>query len=130
MKAFHLPPSAVLTHSKSTTTDQPEASDQIGFVPTTSICSTRRSQASHPKSDRRLKTDCLVPVSDRPRIVRIPELSARLGLRVSSLYVLIARGALPRPKPIVPGGRAVGWDSEVIEAWFFARKGASAEVVQ
>jgi prophage regulatory protein len=130
MKTTHLPPLAVLSHSQSTIQDQPEASGQIGFVPTTSICSTRRSQASHPKSDRRLKTDCLVPVSDRPRIVRIPELSARLGLSVSSLYVLIARGALPRPKPIVPGGRAVGWDSEVIEAWFFARKGASAEVVQ
>ena len=129
MKAFHLPPSAVLTHSKSTTSDQPEASGQIGFVPTTSICSTRRSQAIHP-SDRKLKTHCLVPVNDRPRIVRIPELSARLGLSVSSLYVLIAKGALPNPKPIVPGGRAVGWDSKVIEAWFSARDEASAEVEQ
>jgi prophage regulatory protein len=130
METTYLPPSAVLTHSKSKTRDQPETSAQVGVVPTTSICSTRRSQASHPKSDGRLKTDCSVPVSDRPRIVRIPELSARLGLSVSSIYALIAKAALPKPKPIVPGGRAVGWDSEVIEAWFFARKGASAEVVQ
>ena len=130
METTHLSPLAALSHSQLTIQDQPEASGQIGFVPTTSICSTRRSQASHPKSDRRLKTHCLVPVNDRPRIVRIPELSARLGLSVSSIYALIAKAALPKPKPIVPGGRAVGWDSEVIEAWFFARKGASAEVVQ
>ena len=69
-------------------------------------------------------------VNDRQRIVRMPELSARLGLSVSSVYALISRSALPKPKPIVPGGRAVGWDSEVIDAWFSARKGSCSEVEQ
>ena len=68
--------------------------------------------------------------NDRRRIVRMPELSARLGLSVSSVYVLISRSALPKPKPIVPGGRAVGWDSEVIDAWLSARKGSCSEVGQ
>ena len=68
--------------------------------------------------------------NDRRRIVRMPELSARLGLSVSSVYVLISRSALPKPKPIVPGGRAVGWDSEAIDAWFSARKGSRSEVDQ
>jgi prophage regulatory protein len=54
----------------------------------------------------------------------MPELSARLGLSLSSIYVLIAKGTLPKPKPILSGGRAVGWDSEVIEAWLSARDGA------
>ena len=68
--------------------------------------------------------------NDRRRIVRMPELSARLGLSVSSVYVLISRSALPKPKPIVPGGRAVGWDSGAIDAWFLARTGSRSEVDQ
>lgn len=130
MKTSHLPPSVVLTHSKSRTCDQPETSALDGVVPTTSIGSARRSQVSRPKSDSRLKPHCSLEVHDLPRIVRIPELSARLGLSISSIYALIARGALPKPKPIVSGGRAVGWESEVIDAWFTARKGSCSELVQ
>jgi prophage regulatory protein len=93
----------------------------------TAIDLTRQSKASQPKSGKKQKPQLSVNVNELSRIVRMPELAARLGLSVSSIYALIAKGTFPKPKPILSGGRAVGWDSEVIEAWLSARDGASKE---
>jgi prophage regulatory protein len=93
----------------------------------TAIGSTQKPKTARSKSDKKQKTKSSVAVNGLSRIVRIPELSARLGLSVSSIYLLIAKGTLPKPKTILSGGRAVGWDSEVIEAWFSAKDGASKE---
>ena len=82
-----------------------------------------RSKTRNPKLLKKPRGQSSAEDNDRPRIVRIPELSARLGLSVSSVYVLISKLALTKTKSIVPGGRAVGWDSDVIDAWFSARKG-------
>jgi prophage regulatory protein len=127
MKTKPIPRLAVLTQSQSTTRDQLETSGHVGVVQTTSIGSTLRTQASHPKSDRRLQTHCSVEVNDRPRIVRLPELSARLGLSVSSIYVLIAKSALPKPFALVPGGRAVGWLESDVAEFMLNRKDASTK---
>ena len=68
-----------------------------------------------------------VQVNDQPRIVRLPELSARLGLSVSSIYVLIAKSALPKPFALVPGGRAVGWLESDVAKFVLNRKDASTK---
>jgi prophage regulatory protein len=65
--------------------------------------------------------------NDQPRIVRLPELSARLGLSVSSIYVLIAKSALPKPFALVPGGRAVGWLESDVAEFVLNRKDASTK---
>lgn len=64
---------------------------------------------------------------DQPRIVRLPELSARLGLSVSSIYVLISKSALPKPFALVPGGRAVGWLESDVAEFVLNRKDASTK---
>lgn len=92
--------------------------------------SSRQPRTKSPKLLKQPLDQSSAEGTDQPRIVRIPELSARLGLSVSSVYVLISKSALPKPKTIVPGGRAVGWDSEVVDAWFSARKGSCSEVEQ
>jgi prophage regulatory protein len=91
------------------------------------IDSTQKPKTARSKSDKKQKTQSSVAVNGLSRIVRIPELAARLGLSVSSIYGLISEGTLPKPTPIRSSGRAVGWDSEVIEAWFSAKDGASKE---
>lgn len=68
-----------------------------------------------------------VQVNDQPRIVRLPELSTRLGLSISSIYVLIAKSALPKPFALVPGGRAVGWLESDVAEFVLNRKDASTK---
>jgi prophage regulatory protein len=85
------------------------------------------SKTRNPKLLKKPRGQSSAEENDRPRIVRIPELSARLGLSVSSVYVLIAKSALPKPFALVPGGRAVGWlESDVVE-FVLNRKDASTK---
>jgi prophage regulatory protein len=53
------------------------------------------------------------------RILRRPEVEARIGLSRSTIYESIAQGEFP--KPIKIGRRAVGWPESVIAAWLRAR---------
>ena len=48
-------------------------------------------------------------------ILRLPFVTARVGLSRSSLYAAIATGTFP--KPISLGSRAVGWLESDIDAW-------------
>ena len=52
-------------------------------------------------------------------ILRLPCVMARSGLSRSSIYLFISKGEFPRP--ISLGARAVGWDSEAVEAWIVGR---------
>ncbi len=56
------------------------------------------------------------------RILRLPEVIARVGLRRASIYQHIAIDAFPKQVPL--GARAVGWYESEIDAWVFARKSA------
>ncbi len=56
------------------------------------------------------------------RILRMRELRDRLQLSPSQIFALIAKGLLPKPFSIAPGGRAVGWVESDISAWILARK--------
>jgi prophage regulatory protein len=53
------------------------------------------------------------------RILRLPEVINRVGLKRASIYDAIARGSFP--KQIVLSNRAVGWVEQEIEAWLAAR---------
>lgn len=60
------------------------------------------------------------------RILRMRDLHEKLKLSPSHLYSLIAKGLFPAPFPLVPGGRAKGWDEAEIDAYLDSRKGAKA----
>lgn len=47
------------------------------------------------------------------RLLRRPEVEARIGLSRSSIYAMMDRGEFPRPRRI--GQRAVAWDEAMIE---------------
>lgn len=52
-------------------------------------------------------------------ILRRPVVESRTGLKRSSIYELMARGAFPSPVRLGP--RAVGWLASDIEAWIESR---------
>lgn len=56
------------------------------------------------------------------RVLRLPEVIARVGLRKASIYQHIAIGSFPRQ--VALGVRAVGWLETEIDAWLLARVGA------
>ena len=49
------------------------------------------------------------------RLLRRPEVEARVGLSRSAIYVAMDRGTFPRPVRI--GVRAVAWREDAIERW-------------
>ena len=56
------------------------------------------------------------------RILRLPEVIERVGLKRASIYLHMAQGSFP--KQISLGTRAVGWLEHEIDAWIIARVGA------
>lgn len=56
-----------------------------------------------------------------PRVVQV------VGLARSTLWAMIQRNEFPRPIPIRDEGRAVGWPSNLVNAWIQDRI-ASARV--
>lgn len=53
--------------------------------------------------------------NNRTRLLRLPEVEGRTGLRRSTIYKRIAEGSFPRPVPL--GGRLVAWQDHLIEDW-------------
>jgi prophage regulatory protein len=53
------------------------------------------------------------------RILRRPEVEARIGFKRSHLYNLMNEGKFPKAKRI--GVRAIGWDSAEVEQWIAER---------
>lgn len=53
-------------------------------------------------------------------LLRLPDVCARVGVRHSKLYELIAAGDFPRPVK-VGGTRASRWPSSEVDAWIAAR---------
>jgi prophage regulatory protein len=52
-------------------------------------------------------------------ILRLPSVKERTGLSRSSIYAFVSQGSFPRP--ISLGARAVGWNSESVDAWIAGR---------
>lgn len=48
-------------------------------------------------------------------IIRLPELTRRIGLSKSAIYARIQLGTFPQPLPL--GGKATGWLESEIQQW-------------
>ena len=49
------------------------------------------------------------------KVLRLPEVIVRVGLKRASIYQRIQTGSFPKPVPLGP--RAVGWLEHEVEAW-------------
>ena len=58
----------------------------------------------------------------RERLLRLPEVEARTGLKKSSIYAGMRTGTFPRCVTI--GHRAVAWPESRIDAWIVSRLAA------
>lgn len=58
------------------------------------------------------------------RLIRPREVRAVTGLSPSSLDRAVRAGQFPRPVPLVPGGRAVGFSERAVQAWIAERLSA------
>ena len=67
------------------------------------------------------------PSNSNSRILRMKDLTQKLGLRPSTLYELIATGKFPAPFKLIPGGRASGWLESTVNAWLDERSGARGD---
>lgn len=53
------------------------------------------------------------------QILRLPDVTAKTGLKRSSVYAAIQQKTFPKPVPI--GARAVGWVATEIDEWIQQR---------
>jgi len=63
--------------------------------------------------------DMTSPRNDSPRLLRLPEVQHRVGLRRSEIYRRVRLGAFPRP--IRLGTNAVAWLESDLDAWVAQR---------
>ena len=53
------------------------------------------------------------------KILRLPDVMEKVGLKRSSIYAYVQKNAFPQP--VLLGARAVGWKSDEIDAWIDQR---------
>lgn len=53
------------------------------------------------------------------RIIKLPEVMNRAGIRRSTVYKLIAKDQFP--KPVSQGERSVGWVESEVDQWIMQR---------
>jgi prophage regulatory protein len=58
----------------------------------------------------------------RIQVVRHAHVCQKLQISSAKLFDLVAQGIFPKPFPIIPGGRAVGWLERDVDTWVLARK--------
>jgi len=63
------------------------------------------------------------PLKAPTRILRLPEVICRVGMRRASIYHAISQSSFP--KQIILSKRTVGWIEQEIEDWLAARIKAS-----
>jgi prophage regulatory protein len=63
------------------------------------------------------------PTSNGDRVLRLPDVKAKIGLSRSSIYAQVKVGTFPAPLNL-GGGRSIGWLLSDIEAWLQSRKDA------
>ena len=55
------------------------------------------------------------------RLLRLPEVEVRIGLRKSSIYEMLNRNPPAFPRPLKLSRRAVCWPASAIDAWISER---------
>ena len=62
------------------------------------------------------------------RIARPDEVRTRIGVSRAKFADMVSKGQFPKPFTIIPGGPAVGWLGEDVDAWIMQRaKGDEAQ---
>lgn len=64
--------------------------------------------------------------SSSERLLRLPEVESRVGLRKSSIYEMLGRTPPAFPRPLKLSRRAVCWPASAIDAWIQDRIKAGA----
>lgn len=57
-------------------------------------------------------------------MIRHGVVCSKLQVSSAKLFDMCAKGLFPKPFPLIPGGRAVGWLESDVDAWILARKTA------
>ena len=55
------------------------------------------------------------------KVIRHADVCKKLGISAASLFEMISRGDFPKPFPIIPQGRSVGWLESEVDAWIMQR---------
>lgn len=63
------------------------------------------------------------PRIESPRLERLPDVCARVGVKKSTIYRWITASKFPSPVRI--GDNTVAWDSRAVDGWINARIAAS-----
>lgn len=59
-----------------------------------------------------------LPTQAKPIVIlRLPEVCRRVGLTENPIYARIRAGTFPKPIPLGPNSRAVGWVESEIDTW-------------
>ncbi|WP_429497099.1 AlpA family phage regulatory protein [Robbsia andropogonis] len=58
------------------------------------------------------------------RVLRLADLSAKVGMRKSAIYQMMSENAFPRPFKL--NARAVGWLESDVDAWILDRSKVAA----
>lgn len=74
-------------------------------------------------SPTRLNTDSsaapaltdVIPASPAPRLIRLPEVISRVGLKRSAIYQRMSEGRFPKSRSL--GGKCTVWVEAEIDAW-------------
>lgn len=53
------------------------------------------------------------------RVLRMKDLTDKVGYKPSTIYDLISKGQFPAPMKLVPNGRAIGWFESTIDEWLW-----------
>lgn len=64
------------------------------------------------------------------QVVRHNQVCLKLGISSAKLFDMVARGQFPKPFPLIPGGRAVGWVEADVDAYILARKASVSQEVE
>ena len=56
------------------------------------------------------------------KILRAPDLRAKVGLSRATIDRMVKAGEFPKPVLLTPGTRAVGWIEADVDAWIFSRQ--------
>src|ERR671919_1706148 len=73
-----------------------------------------------PAPSRQRRSDSSPCGGIQVKILRLPKLEDKVGLKHSAIYEKIDQGEFPRQVPLGP--KAVGWLEDEVNAWIAARK--------
>ena len=54
---------------------------------------------------------------NRQRVIRMSELTKKVGFAPSTIYDLVIKNKFPKPFKLIEGGRAAGWLESTIDAY-------------